>query len=58
MVLGVKSVSVIFEGILMMLECQSPGNRAKKELPRIETLISRFPHSDLDPDFLCAKTPN
>jgi hypothetical protein len=55
MVRGTKSGSVIFEGIFMMLESKSPGNRAKKELLRIETLTSGFPHSDLEPDFLRPK---
>jgi hypothetical protein len=58
MVLGAKSGSVIFKGILMMLERQPPGNSAKKELPRIEHLTSRFSHSDLDLDFLRPKIPN
>jgi hypothetical protein len=30
-------------------------NGAKEELPRIEPLTSRFPHSDLDLDFLARK---
>jgi hypothetical protein len=40
-----------FEGNLMMLKGNIPKNGAKKELPRIEPLTSRFPHSDLDFDF-------
>jgi hypothetical protein len=55
MVRGAKSGSMIFEGILMMLEVSHQKNGAKEELPRIETLTSRFPHSDLDSDFLRPK---
>jgi hypothetical protein len=39
------------EGILMMLKGNILKNEAKEELPRIEPLTSRFPHSDLDLDF-------
>jgi hypothetical protein len=55
MVCGVRSVSVIFEGISMMLKVNIPKNGAKEELPRIEPLTSRFPHSDLDLDFFARK---
>jgi hypothetical protein len=39
----------------MMLKGNIPKNGAKEELPRIEPLTSRFPHSDLDLDFLAQK---
>jgi hypothetical protein len=39
------------EGILMK-------NEVKEELPRIEPMTSRFPHSDLDLDFLRPKILN
>jgi hypothetical protein len=32
-----------------------PQNEAKEEIPKIETLSSRFPHSDLDLDFFARK---
>jgi hypothetical protein len=43
------------EGILMMLKGNILKNGAKEELPRIEPLTSRFPHSDLDLDFYARK---
>jgi hypothetical protein len=46
------------EGILMVLKGNIPKNGAKEYLPRIELLTSRFPHSNLDLDFLCAKIEN
>jgi hypothetical protein len=39
------------EGTLMMIKYNTPKNGAKEDLPRIEPLTSRFPHSDLDLDF-------
>jgi hypothetical protein len=36
------------KGILIMLKGNNPKNGAKEEIPRIEPLTSRFPHSDLD----------
>jgi hypothetical protein len=45
------------EGILMILKKGNiPKNEAKEELPRIEPLTSRFPHSDLDLDFFTRKS--
>jgi hypothetical protein len=43
------------EGILMMLKGNIPKNGAKEEVPRIEPLTSRFPHSNLDLDFFARK---
>jgi hypothetical protein len=42
----------------MMLKGNIPKNGAREELPRIEILTSRFPHSDLDLAFLRPKIPN
>jgi hypothetical protein len=39
----------------MMLKGNLPEIRAKEELPRIEPLMSRFPHSNLDLDFYARK---
>jgi hypothetical protein len=38
-----------------MLKNNIPKNGAKEDHPRIEPLTSRFPHSDLDLDFLNRK---
>jgi hypothetical protein len=46
------------EGILMMLKGNIPKNGSKEDFLRIEPLTSRFPHSDLDLDFLHPKIPN
>jgi hypothetical protein len=43
------------EGISMMLKGNIPKSEVKEVLPRIDPLISRFPHSDLDPDFIAPK---
>jgi hypothetical protein len=44
------------EGILMMFKkVNIPKNEGKEDLPRIEPLTSRFPHSDLDLDFFARK---
>jgi hypothetical protein len=43
------------EGILMMLKGDILKDGAKEEYPRIETLSSRFPHSDLDLHFFARK---
>jgi hypothetical protein len=51
MVCGAKSGSVIFEGILMMLESYSPGSRKKRASENRNSDVT-FPHSDLGPDFL------
>jgi hypothetical protein len=39
----------------MMLKVTISKNVAKEELSRIESLTSRFPHSDLDLDFYARK---
>jgi hypothetical protein len=46
------------EGISMMSKINIPENGVKEELPRIEPLASRFPHSDLDRDFLAQAYPS
>jgi hypothetical protein len=46
------------EGILMMLKRQFPENGGKEDLRIIERLNSRFPHSDLDLEFLRPKISN
>jgi hypothetical protein len=43
------------EGILMMLKRKFLEKRAREELPKIEPLTSRFPHSDLGLDFFIRK---
>jgi hypothetical protein len=46
------------EGVLMMLKRYYLENGEKEELPRIDSLTSRLPHSNLELEFFTRKIPN